>query len=456
MFEDLLQYFTIAVVVYAILPTLLARFCSVGVISRLPLKEGVTITFDDGPDPRYTPRVLDILRAAGVKACFFVVGEKARRHPEIIEKIVSDGHEIGIHGLRHRIPWLLGPVGTIREIKESARVIEEITGSRPAAFRPPWGLFNLCSYLGSLALKQKVVLWSFMSWDWAGSITPENIEKRVRKRLADGSILVFHDSDTAPGASGGCTEKMLSALPGVIDELKERGYDIMPLGNSIKKPPCGRQNSEFRIQNPECKGIPLLRCCLRGSRFLPGLWRVWDRMFRLALNIKDVTADDGSPTIFRTSVRRYTGAPVALPGGETLHPGEKICELHVNNDYMAEYLAGETGPGRLGIRIVRELRRSLPALAAHIAGDPRYMDIKSVVGITLLHRATAAMGFTAVEISSPLIRKMISFYQGLILNLYHPSGKDRLSGKGDMNPKIVAISKSMLLSKYLPSAVHNK
>ncbi|MCL6478711.1 MAG: polysaccharide deacetylase family protein [Peptococcaceae bacterium] len=441
---DLIQYLAFAIVVYDVLPTLLARICSFGVISRLPVKAGVTITFDDGPDPRYTPRVLDILRAAGVKACFFVVGEKARRHPEIIKKIFSDGHEIGIHGSRHSIPWLLGPVGTFREIKESARVIKEITGSRPAAFRPPWGLFNLFSYLSSLALKQKVVLWSFMSWDWTGSITPESIKRRVQKKITNGSILVFHDSDTEPGASGGSTEKMLSALPGIIDELKQQGYNIIPLGKYINwGHSCLQRNTQTSA------GVsPFLNCSHRQG-LLPGLWRWWDKMFRLALKIKDITADDGSPTIFRASLRRYTGVPVELPGGETIYPGEKICELHINNDYMAEYLKGETDPGRLGIRIVRELRRSLPALAAHISRDPMYSDVKSVVGITILHRATAAMGFTAVEIPSPLIKKVISSYQSMILNLYHPSGKDRLAGKGDLSPKIVAISKSILITRYL-------
>ncbi|MHB8919068.1 MAG: polysaccharide deacetylase family protein, partial [Desulfocucumaceae bacterium] len=104
--EDFILYASIAMLIYAVAPTVLARFCSLGAITRLP-RGHVIITFDDGPDPRYTPRVLDVLKAAGVKACFFVVGEKARRHPDIIRTIVSEGHEIGSHGLRHRIPWLM-------------------------------------------------------------------------------------------------------------------------------------------------------------------------------------------------------------------------------------------------------------------------------------------------------------------------------------------------------------
>lgn len=423
----MIRYITITAIVYAVGPTVLARLCSLGVISRLPLSSRVIITFDDGPDPRYTPRVLDVLRAAGVRACFFVVGEKARRHPDIIRRIVTDGHEIGSHGFRHRLPWLLGPVGTVREMMESYRAIEEITGSPPAAFRPPWGLFNLFSYISRLLIRQRVVLWSFMSWDWTRGATTENIEKKVRKRLNGGSILVFHDSDTEPGASPGSPDKMISALPGIINELKERGYQITLFGDLFP----GRQT---------CPGKRRLK-----------LWRAWDAFFRLALRIRDVPGEDGGPTLFRTSARRYCGPGVRLPGGETLLPGEKVCEVHINNDYLAALLEGETSPVRIGVRVAGELRRSLPALAVHISRDPVLKETNFLAGVTTLHRGAAAAGFTPVDIPSPLVKKVFSFYQGLVLSIYHPSGRGRLHGKGDMIPKIIVMSKSALYSKYLQS-----
>lgn len=427
MFGDLIQIFAVTITVYTLVPTILARFCGLGVISRLTLKDRVIITFDDGPDPLYTPRVLDILRAAGVKACFFVIGEKARRHPELIEKMVSDGHEVGNHGLRHSVPWLLGPLGTFREMKESSRIIEEITGSPPAAFRPPWGLLNLSSYFSRFLIRHKVVLWSFMSWDWTRGATTENIKTKVRKNRIDGSILIFHDSDTEPGASTGSPEKMISALPGIISELKERGYRITLLGDCIQQ------------------------CRPRPNTWLLGIWRMWDKFFRLALNIRDVTGNYGKPTIFRTSVRRYPGPGVDLPGGEALSPGEKICEIHINNDHLAGLLKGENSPGKIGIMVARELHRSLPVLALKINKDPQFRDVRYLVGITMLHRGTASMGFTPVEIPSSRARKIISCYQRLVLKLYHPSGRGRLHGKGDMTPKIIVMSKTALLSKYLES-----
>lgn len=222
--RELVKYVVFVSFAYMIIPTILARFFGLGVLRQLPAGGRIIITFDDGPDPRYTPRVLEVLRAAGVKACFFVVGEKALKYPELIKEIVAEGHEIGSHGFKHRVSWFIGPVGTIKEINKSFTAIEEITGFPPVAYRPPWGLFNLTHWIAGRMVRCKTVLWSFMSWDWSQKVTPDIILKRIKLNMFDGSILIFHDSDTAPGSSAGAPEKMLRALPEVIYELKQRGY----------------------------------------------------------------------------------------------------------------------------------------------------------------------------------------------------------------------------------------
>jgi len=421
--EELFKYAAFSIIIYTLVPTFLARFCNIGVISRLPAKDKVIITFDDGPDPRYTPRVLDILKTAGVNACFFVLGEKARKHPDLIERIISEGHEIGSHGLEHRIPWLVGPIGAIREIKGSFQAIEEISGSPPVAFRPPWGLFNLSYFFIRMVMKHKIVLWSFMSWDWSKKITPEIILKKVKKNLIHGSILILHDSDTEPGASAGSPEKMIHALPEIINELKERGYIISPL-------------KEF-LSNSR----PV-------THFLMILWQHWEKIFGLAFGLKDVADIHGCPTIFRASVGRYLGPRVILPCGKTLSRGEKVFGLHLNNEYLLKILRGETRPETIGIKMVQELRRSLPALARHISRIPRCEDVDCLVAITMLHRGSHAMGFTPVEINCSIIKKIITLYQTILLNFYHPSAK-RVYGKGDLSPKIIVMSKWVLFSRYL-------
>lgn len=425
MLENIIEYLVWFLAVYALIPTALARFCHMGVLWRSSRKGAVALTFDDGPDPRYTPRVLDILNENGVKASFFVLGEKAAQNPELLARIVSEGHEIGNHGFRHRIPWLMGPVGTSREFKKTARIIEKITGRPPSMLRPPWGLFNIFSFLPRWLEKQKFVLWSFMSWDWGKGATEDSIAGKVLSKVKDGCILVFHDSDTAPGAADGAPEKMLAALPRIINELKQKGFKIT-------------------LVNEMAPILPLYK------RLLIKMWSSWDSVILRLLKVEQVTLD-GRPTLFRTALRKYTGPEIKMPCGKLLQRGDQICELHINNDLLMEILGGEISPDRIALRLVKELRRSLPALAGHISTSRSYRQIGVLAGITLLHRPSLKMGFVAADIPSPALRRIISAYQGLLLSVYHPAGRKRLAGQaGRLEPRIVAISKTELIRRYSP------
>ena len=94
---------------YALIPALLTRFFHWGVLWRPQEDNTVVITFDDGPHPQYTPRVLDILATYHIKACFFVIGKQANQHPDIIARILAEGHTLGNHSYSHQFPWLMGP-----------------------------------------------------------------------------------------------------------------------------------------------------------------------------------------------------------------------------------------------------------------------------------------------------------------------------------------------------------
>jgi len=191
---------------------------------RGPVGTGwVVLTFDDGPDPRYTPKVLEILLQEGVQASFFLVGKMAIRYPDLVREIQAAGHDIGNHGFSHRHAWLLGPRGMAREIWLGQQVLADITGKPPVFFRPPWGSFNLSTY--HLAKRAgEVVLWSSSAKDWWKQV-PGSIARRVVTRAIDGDIILLHDSGGQPGAPA-C---MLAALPSIIRQLRCKGLEPVSL-----------------------------------------------------------------------------------------------------------------------------------------------------------------------------------------------------------------------------------
>ncbi len=410
--------------IYLLLPTMAARLFCLGAIRKIPLEGKVLLTFDDGPDPRYTPEVLKILKKAGVKACFFVLSKKAEKYPEIIKEIVGQGHEIGSHGIRHMPSWFMGPRATLKEIKESSDIIKKISDSPLIGYRPPWGLVNLTSLIYLLKKNRKAFLWTFMCWDWAPKTTSKSMIEKVKKKIDSGSILVFHDSDTEFGAAPGSAKKMIAALPAIIEALKNQGYQPV-LSKDITK------------TNPVHKG------------FLMRAWRLWDTLFRAVLKIRDIKDQDGKPTIFRISAGRYLGPKITLPWGETLEIGSKVCDIHINNDYLAQLLGDKTNPGEIAAVIIRELHRTLPVLAQAIHLDSKLKETGILLGITALHRGMASIGFTAVELPESFFKKAVSKYQKTLLSIYHPLGKERLTGKGDLETKVVVMKKGDFLAKYL-------
>lgn len=202
-----------------------------GVLSSRIIRRGnpasrmVALTFDDGPDPRYTPRCLEILSTYGIRACFFLVGERVRRYPVLAREIRAQGHEVGNHTWSHRSQWFLSPRRTKLEVREGAEAISEVLGERPCFFRPPHGRMNLIGYQEATALGERCVLWSLSAQDWRRGRSPAWITKRVMARLQGGDIVLLHDGGEVEGAP----EAMLGALPEIIRGARQRGFDLVPL-----------------------------------------------------------------------------------------------------------------------------------------------------------------------------------------------------------------------------------
>ena len=129
-----------------------------GPVRRVP--SGVALTFDDGPDPRWTPRILDALDAVGARASFFVIGEQVTRHPEIVRDCAARGHRVEVHGWRHRRATLQAPAQLARELTRMVETLSQLTGRRPRWYRPPYG----ARPLGTRSFRDREL--SLVTWSW--------------------------------------------------------------------------------------------------------------------------------------------------------------------------------------------------------------------------------------------------------------------------------------------------
>jgi len=189
----------------------------------------ISFTFDDGPDPTFTPQILKILKKNEVKGTFFTVGKQIVRFPEVARMIVSDGHEIANHTYSH--PYLnnLNLDQFHEELEKAHQTIMEYTKKEPTLFRPPGGFYN--QDIISIAKEKgyKTILWSWtqQTRDWANPGT-EYIIKKVLTNAKSGDIVIFHDC-------GGDRSQTVNALEPIIIGLKEKGFRLITVSELLTK-----------------------------------------------------------------------------------------------------------------------------------------------------------------------------------------------------------------------------
>ncbi|MCC7548945.1 MAG: polysaccharide deacetylase family protein [Burkholderiales bacterium] len=179
----------------------------------------VHLTFDDGPDPLWTPAVLDALAQCGVRATFFAVGRAARAHPGLVRRIVEAGHALGNHTWSHRHPWLLRRHEAVAEVLDGAHAIADVTGTPVRLFRPPHGRMRACMAEAAAAAGQRTLLWTRSAVDWGALATPAGIARRLA-RVRDGDIVLMHDA--ARGSNR--PQSLLHVLPGFLWRLQQEGW----------------------------------------------------------------------------------------------------------------------------------------------------------------------------------------------------------------------------------------
>ena len=157
--------------------------------------EGIALTFDDGPHPEFTPRLLDALNAAGISATFFVTGDRANRHRDILQRIAADGHDIGNHTWSHSEPRETSAGQLIDEVRHTRDLIEDVTSRECRLFRPPKGELTLRKLLALRRERQTIVLWNQDTKDYRMSeASDEIVAWCCGYQPASGDIVLMHDN----------------------------------------------------------------------------------------------------------------------------------------------------------------------------------------------------------------------------------------------------------------------
>ena len=170
----------------------------------------VYLTFDDGPIPESTPFILDTLNRYGIKATFFMVGDNVRKYPELYQRIMDEGHQVGNHTHNH----ISGFRHSLRDY--SYNVEKANAYIRSHLFRPPHGWMRLAQY-ALLSRKYKVVMWDLVTRDYSKWMTAQGILNNIKRYTRPGSIITFHDSLKS-------IDKLRTALPNCIEWLQQEGY----------------------------------------------------------------------------------------------------------------------------------------------------------------------------------------------------------------------------------------
>jgi len=481
-------------IVYGPLAEVLFHVWAIGsVIRGSELRRELALTFDDGPDPAHTPQLLALLREHNAKAVFFLIAEKARRHPELVHQIQSDGHVIGNHTDTHKNAWFLTPWQTSREITAATRTLEDLTGAPVCFFRPPWGRFNLWQRLVLRRMHLTPVLWTFTARDWRAGQRTAEIGAALLANAQSGGIVLLHDSGGAKEAP----DNTLRALTEVLPRLSASGFTF------TVRPVTEAANAETQRRG----SFPRM-----SQRLIHPIWRVWDRlfdkiyrvypmtrMFRLSIvdwrfgerRVEVMHAEAGgdggdggegtrahggaaASTLYRVErlgsreaaaamavappVTGHFQVPIAKEGRSLpsqtimIRDGMPMVELHLQNLALQELVKIES-PEKMAIRGLREVRDSLREVALSLEHDPRFSGAHGVFGMTMMHRGMDKLGFHIEDVPDTLFNRWVTLLLTWIMVLYHPHGRRRLKqGLEEMHPRLMWMTREELLHGYSPQS----
>jgi len=195
-------------------------------------KKHVVLTFDDGPSPIWTPKILDELKSENIKATFFMIGHHVQKYPEIAKRVVDEGHIVGNHGYAHSVMLYYTPAEIEEEIKYTEHVIKEITGFTTKYFRPPKAWLRQTIKKKVKSMGYETVLWSLNSKDWV-SFNHKSIARYISKNIKNGDILLFHDSGNVTSTEGGSRLQTVKTISLLARTLREQGFEFITIEELI-------------------------------------------------------------------------------------------------------------------------------------------------------------------------------------------------------------------------------
>jgi peptidoglycan/xylan/chitin deacetylase (PgdA/CDA1 family) len=393
---------------YWIVPDLLGHVAQAGALAGSALEPRACLTFDDGPGAD-TPQILDTLRELGVPATFFVVAEHAARHPDLIARMVAEGHEVALHGWHHRSAWWKTPWGTAREILVGRALVARLAGRPPRFYRPPWGHHNLVTWVLPGLVGMRRVLWSVAPDDWRPERPPEQLARHVRQYLAPGAIVVLHDA-------GGDRRRTVAALPEMVAAGRALGLEWCTVG-----------------------ALPPERSALRRA------WTWWEGRFTGSADIITVPASDGGPPVLRVGLARYRGPRLVRDGGPDILPGAAMAEIHFQNPT----LGGDSQSRAAVVRLVGRLAGSMADAARLIRETPALAATEIVGGVTVLdvEALVRRLGFQRVPVGGWRMFWM-RLYLIFLMGVYHVDGWRVWRRLPKLSPVLIYMPTGEFLARY--------
>lgn len=391
-----------------LVPDLIFHHLQVGAFFGSREDDRVGLTFDDGPGPD-TEAILDVLKDLGVRATFFVIAERAKHRPDIVHRMISEGHEIGLHMRRHVSAFLLWPWQSFFEVEHALTELETLTGHRPHLFRPPWGHVNLGTWLAIRHFSLTPVFWNIAPDDWRPAHRSSWISHYVVQLAQPGTVVVLHDA-------GGPRTSTRDALPSMVAGIRQFGLEPSPVG-----------------------------AIAADRSFLRRVWTWWELRFTRNWNIETVPNSEGGEPFLRVGRIRYRGTPVVFANGLKLEAGDPFAEIHFGNPALSQF----SGSPSSGLRALHGVMRALGDLARLLDTHPDFADVKAVGGVTLLDaaRAIEKMGFRRLAVHG-WTKWSMWIYLTVLLAIYHKDGWKSLRRFRNLEPVMVLMERGDFVGRY--------